>query len=95
MAIWQSDVWQGSSGKWYCNNTKNLGAGSGEWYLPARILDMTPAAFIEYLIKEFKPDYCYYDEDKNFFSYAWADYGNCNRWKLYINKVSRQKNFQI
>jgi hypothetical protein len=95
MAIWQSDIWQGSSGKWYCNNTKNLGAGFGEWFLPARILNLTPAAFINFLLDNFKPDYCYYDEEKNFFSYSWSSQVNANKWKLYINKEARKVNFQI
>jgi hypothetical protein len=95
MAIWQSSIWQGNSGKWYCNDVSHLGAGSGEWYLPARILGITPAEFIEYLIKEFHPDYYYYNTEKNFFSYSWAKQVDCNRWKLTINRIAREKNFQI
>lgn len=95
MSVYEAKIWQGQSGKWYCNDTSHLGAGSGEWYLPARILGISPAEFIEYLISNFKPDYCYYNIEKNFFSYSWSSQLNCNKWKLYINKKAREVNFQI
>lgn len=97
MALYKADIWQGATGRWYCNNISNLGKGSGLWYLPARVLGITPAEFIEFLLKEYKPDYCYYNKENNFFSYSWAKENKtlCNSFKLYINKKAREKNFQI
>ena len=95
MAVYEAKIWQGSSGRWFCNDTSHIKAGSGEWYLPARILNITPAAFIEFLITNFKPDYCYYNEKINFFSYSWSSQVKCNKWKLYINKEAKKRNFQI
>ena len=48
--IWQATEWQGSSGNWYCNCLDNLAGGYGAWFMPARILDITPAEFLTLLI---------------------------------------------
>ena len=95
MALYKTDIWQGTSGKWYCNNISDLGKGSGLWYLPARVLGISPAEFIEFLLEKFEPDYYYYSEENNFFSYSWASQVKCNNWKLFINKEARKRNFQI
>lgn len=95
MAIYEAKIWEGQSGKWYCNDTRYIGRGSGEWHVPARILGISPAEFIQFLLDNFQPDYYYYDKDKNFFSYSWADQENCNKYKNYINRESRKKGFQV
>ena len=95
--VYQAQIWQGQSGKWYCNDTRYIGRGSGEWYVPARILGVSPAEFIQFLLNNFHPDYCYYDEKRNFFSYSWAEENKtlCNSFKLYINRKAKEKNFQV
>ena len=95
MARYEAKIWQGQSGRWYCNDTSHIGAGSADWYIPARIMGISPAQFIEYLLKEFQPDYYYYDADKNFFSYSWASQSKANYFKLTINRIARDKNFQV
>lgn len=94
--LYEVSEWQSAaSGLYYCSNVKDLGHNSGDWWIPARILNMTPAAFLEYFIKEFKPDKISYNAEKNFLYYAWATPENCHKWKLYINKMARRTNFQI
>lgn len=93
--VWQASEWQSLSGRWYCNCIDKLGAGSGTWYLPARILGLTPAEFINFLFKNFKPDYFSYNEEKCFCSWSWKSQTAMRAYKNYINKEARKVNFQI
>ena len=88
---WQSTA----SGLYYCSNVKDLAHGSGDWWLPARVLELSPAEFIKFLIENYKPDIIKYNAEKNFLYYAWSNYENCHKWKLYINRIARKKNYQI
>lgn len=88
---WQSTA----SGLYYCDNVKDLAHNSGDWWLPARVLGISPAEFIKFLIENYKPDIIKYNAEKNFLYYAWSNYEKCHQWKLYINRVARKKNFQI
>ena len=94
--LYEVSEWQSTgSGLYYCNNVKDIAHGSGNWWIPARILNLTPAAFVEFLIKEYKPDKISYNEEKNFLYYAWTTPENCHKWKLYINKQARKVNYII
>ena len=93
--IWKASEWQGGAGDWYCNCVDNLGAGSGLWYIPARILGITPAAFIELLITEYKPDYIFGDKEKCLFFFSWKSQSQMRKYKNMINAEARKKNFQI
>ena len=49
--------WQGSAGSWYCNDTSDLTSVRSLWWAPARMMNMTPAEYVEWLVTNFKPDY--------------------------------------
>ena len=87
--------WESGSGHWCCNCIDDLGHGSGEWYLPARILDLTPAQFIKFLMENYKPDYYHYNEEKCLFFYSWKKQEDMRKFKRFINAAARKKNFQI
>ena len=56
MAVYKASEWQGSSELWYCNDVSNLAGNSGHWIHQARIWQLSPAAFIQFLILEFAID---------------------------------------
>lgn len=92
MAVYKAQEWQSPTGYWYCNDTSNLAAGSGEWWIPARILGMSPADFIEFLVREFKPDHLKFND---ILIYSWKDLNACRKYKNFINRKAREVNFQI
>ena len=93
--LYKMTEWSSPSGFWHCNCIDDLGHNSGVWYLPARILDLSPAAYIEYVIKNFKPDDIYANKEKCFISFSWKKQEDMRKFKNYINKKAREKNFQI
>lgn len=83
--------WQSPSGRWYCNDVSDLAGVSGLWYTPARMMGMTPAAYVEWVIKEFKPDDIFWNGKIFFFS--WSKYIDCHRFVLRLNKEARNRGF--
>ena len=59
------EEWQGASGAWYCNDTSDLKSNRGKWWMPARMLNISPAEFIELLIDRFAPDYITYNQERD------------------------------
>lgn len=87
--------WQAASGNWYCGCVDNLAGDSGAWYLPARILNISPAAFIELLVTKFKPDDIWYSKEKCVLVYSWKSQAKMRVYKNWLNAEARKKNFQI
>ena len=86
--------WETASG-WHCGCVDDLAHGSNAWYLPARILDLTPAHYIQYVLKEFKPDNIYINKEKCLFFFSWKNQTDMRKFKNFINKKAREKNFQL
>lgn len=93
--IYKSEEWQGSSGNWYCNCLSNLGSNAGAWYMPARILNISPAQFIELLITKYKPDNFSFNKDTCFCCWSWKSQTAMRKFKNDINAAARKANFQV
>ena len=86
----------GHSGeKWHCNDVEDLGNGSGYWWLPARMLSMTPAAYLKWVIDNYKPDEIKYNKDCSLVYWSWNSQIAMRKFKNDINKIARDKKFII
>jgi hypothetical protein len=92
--LYKMDEWQGATGEWYCNCVSNFAGGSGHWSLPARILNMTPAAYIEWVIINFHP-IVWHNDDCSLVFFSWVKQSDMRRYKNKINAAARQINYQI
>ena len=92
--VWKATEWESESG-WHCNCTDALSKGSGVWYMPARILSISPADFISLLVEKFKPDHFYYNKETGFCNWSWDSQAKMRLYKNWINAEARKKNFQI
>lgn len=95
MGIWKASEWETVGMGWHANCVDNLAGGSALWYHPARILNITPAAFVELLVKEYKPDNLFYSEEKNLLVFTWKDQAQMRHYKNFINAQARKANYQI
>ena len=95
MALYKMTEWESLSSGWYCGCVDNLGGGSNLWYLPARILDISPAEFIELLVTKYKPDNIWYSKENCILCYSWKDQSKMRKFKNDMNAAARKKNFQI
>ena len=92
--LYKCEEWESISG-WHCGCLLDLGHDSNLWYLPARILDLTPAQFITFMIENYKPDHIYLNAEKCLFFYSWDKQEDMRKYKNMINAAARKKNFQI
>ena len=87
--------WEDSSGNWHCGDIEDLGKGSNLWWLPARMLGMTPAAYLEWVITNYKPDNVYYSDDASFVGWNWKSQTAMRKMKNDLNAKARTKGFMI
>ena len=93
--LYKLTEWQGATGRWYCGCVDALGSKNNVWWLPAKILDITPAAFIELVVNTYGADNISFNKDTFFFSFSWSDQNKERKYKNFINAAARKKNFQI
>lgn len=93
--IYKLTEWQNSSGIWYCNCIDNLAQNSGAWWLPARVLNISPADFIKLLLSKYKPDVFSFNKEKCFCCWGWKDQSAMRKFKNELNAEARKVNFQI
>jgi hypothetical protein len=91
--LYKASIWQGTSKKWYVGDVEDLGHGSGAWWIPSRILNTTPANFVQLLIDQFKVSKIVYNKDKDFLFFYWDRESDARKYKNWINKKAREVNF--
>lgn len=93
--LYRCEEWKSTANIWYCEHTASFPRDVQKWVVPARILQVTPADFIQLLIDEFEPDKIYHNEDCSFVSWGWTSQAKMRRYKNWINQKARECNFQI
>ena len=93
--LYKLTEWQDVCGKWHCGCVDDLANGSNMWYLPARILNISPAQYISWVIDNYAPDDIYASKEKCLVFISWTDQNKMRKFKNYINKKAREINFQI
>lgn len=93
--VYKVSEWQGGSGCWRCSDTSDLGHGSGRWWIPARVLGISPAAYVELLVKDYQVDHISFNNNMLVFSWDEKNYARMHKYVLWINKIARNKNFII
>ena len=87
--------WQGANGCWYCNDTSDLASPRSLWWAPARMMNISPADYVQWLIKEFKPDTIVYNQEKDVLIYSWRSLMACRNFKNKLNALARKYNYII
>ena len=93
--LYKLSEWKDNCGYWHCNDIEDLANGSGYWWHPARMLGMTPAAYVGMVTENFKPDLVYHNEDCSFVVWSWKSQAQMRKFKRYINAEARKKNFIV
>ena len=94
MHLYKQTEWE-SNGYWHCNDVEDLGHGSGYWWLPARMLEMTPAEYLKWVIDNFHPDDVTHSQDCSYVGCRWKSQQDMRKFKNHINALARTHNFMI
>lgn len=93
--LYKMTEWQGASGLWYCNDVTELNNNSSSWWIPARVLGITPAQLIKVLKEQYNATVRSYDEKTNHVVYSWVKQSDMRKFKNYVNAQARKKNFIV
>lgn len=85
--------WESAAG-WHSGDVSDLAHNSNSWWYPARLLDMSPADYILFLKEKYSAHDFIYFEEKNLLLWSWTK-EDCHAFTLFINSISRKKNFII
>lgn len=85
--------WQSPTGYWYCNDVSDLAGISGYWWIPARMLGITPADFVALLIEKYQPDQISFNGKTLLYSWKKENYGKMHSYLLWINREARNRKF--
>ena len=83
------------NGRWYCNDTSDLCSVRTQWWVPARMLNISPAEFVKLLIDEFHPDHIQYFQETNVLIYSWRNINEMRKYKNWLNAQGRKHNYII
>lgn len=92
--LYKLTEWEDSSG-WKCGDLEDLGNSSNLWYHPARMMNMTPAAYLKWVIVNYQPDNIYYSDDCSFVGWSWKDQSKERKFKNDMNALARKYNYYI
>lgn len=84
-----------SNGKWLCGDVSALAADSNTWWYPCTLLGITPVEFVKLLIDKYNVTDIHYEFKYDVLIYRFSSLADCRRFKNYINKQAREKNFVI
>lgn len=91
--LYKASSWQGGSKQWYCSDIEDLGNHSGRWWIPCRILGISPESYVQILVETFKVSYISFNKEKNFLSFSWNNSVDCNKYKNWINQMAKKANY--
>lgn len=91
MQVYKCEEWQGASGRWYVNDCSDICANTGAWWHPMRICELTPEAFIA-MLHQYKAIDLEFDR---ILTYSFATQADARKYKNYINKMARLKNYLV
>jgi hypothetical protein len=94
--LYRLEEWQDTTTKtWHCGCMSDLSHGSNYWWHPARILGISPAEYIQWMIDNYKPDKICYTSDKNVIWFEWISQNRMREYKNKMNALARKVNYQI
>lgn len=94
--IFHMEEWySGYNNKWYCGDVSALEKNSNTWWYPCTLLDITPVEFVKLLIDKYNVTDIHYEFKYDVLIYRFSSLADCRRFKNYINKQAREKNFVI
>lgn len=89
------EPWDDGFGNYYVNDCTDLKSIRGLWWVPARMLGISPAEYVELLIVRFKVDKIKYLQEADVLIYSWNSLQKARDFKNWLNAEARKRNFMI
>lgn len=95
MHIYKLSEWESANGMWNCGDVEDLANGSNKSWHPCRLLGVTAEEYVQMLADQFAVDYMKYDLAADVLFFSWKSQAAMRKYKNYINKLAREKNFKV
>jgi hypothetical protein len=95
MAVLKLSEWQDDIGRWHCADISNLGNNSATWWYIPRLLNISLDNYIKLLKNDFNVSYITFFERTQMVYFYWDSQSDMRKFKNFINRKAREKNFQI
>lgn len=92
--IYKATEWE-SAGYYYCGDVSAVGKDSNKWWYPCNILNLSPVEYVKMLINKFNAVNIHYTVKGDVLIFCFTSLADCRKYKNYLNKVAREKNFTI
>ncbi|AXF52278.1 MAG: hypothetical protein [Caudoviricetes sp.] len=89
--IYSVSEWKSATGDYHCGDVSDLGNNSNAWWIPCRILGISPEEYVKMLVEQFKVDYLRYEKDSNVLFFSWKTQSSMRKYKTFINKKAKEK----
>lgn len=93
--LYKTTEWEDGDGTWNCGDVSHLSANSNTWWYPCNILDITPVEFVKLLMEKFNAINFHYSTKFDVLMYSFKTQSDCRKYKNFINKKAREKNFIV
>lgn len=91
--VYKATEWQSGLSTWYVADVQELGTSSGYWWIPLKILGLNPVDFVKLLKNDFNIKHASYSKEYNMLTFSFGSLEDARRYKNYINRKAREKNF--
>ena len=85
--------------RWHVADVTDLAHDSSAWWIPARMLNLSLEDFVLMLVNEYHATIDKWfpnsNNGKSLLLFSWENYTDAHKYLLYINRVSRNKNWTI
>ena len=92
--ILKYETWE-SNGRWLCGDVSALAAGSNTWWYVPALLNISPVEYVYLLKDKFNATTIHYKTKYDVLIFSFSTLADCRKFKNYINKIAREKNFVI
>ncbi len=94
-ALYKLSEWDTPADMTYVNDISKTGKVGAQWWVPARVLGISPSEFLLLLIEDYDATISKYVPETGQVIYGWKkeNKAKCRKFKNYVNKVAREKQF--
>jgi hypothetical protein len=89
------EPWDDGNGNFHVNDCTDLKSIRGLWWVPARMLGISPAEYVELLIVRFKVDKIKYLQEADVLIYSWNSLQKARDFKNWLNQEARKRQYVI
>lgn len=93
--VYRCVEWQDATGNWLVNDITSMTSIAVKWWVPMRMLNLTPEDYIRLLKDKFHVNYMKYVKDADLLIFSFTTQEAARKYKNWINKEARNRNYII